>query len=289
MTQRAILGTGFSTTFIQRLLPGVREERLFFSFGEAIPDLREFDVSYWTAGMWAARLQRIGLLHDACSPGANWLPTISPDLLGRSVTNGHLLDLEGSDRVWVKPAEAKIPAFVAGLYTPAELAELFEVEGLSPELELQWTADIIDFDWEHRFYVTDGAVTTGSPYRVAGRAWEPSISWARYAEAEQFAREAVRELAADDMLPPHFTLDVGLNSQTGRWLIVEGNRSWSSGTYGCDARLALDGIYASTHYADERWKWQPDAQIVAQAAAKPLLRVLPLASEDIGFAEFQHP
>lgn len=285
--QRAILATGFSTTFVQRLLPGVQNERFFFSFGEIVPDLSGMDASYWTAGMWAARLQRIGLALNVCSPGADWLPALDPKLLGREVVNGHLGELAGNQRLFVKPAEAKIPAFVAGVYTPAEVAAIFAQEGLNPELELQWTDSLISFDWEHRFFVTDGEVTTGSPYRVADRAWEPSISLDRYSEAERYARGVVQELSGVDMLPPHFTLDVGWDADGERWLVIEGNRSWSSGTYGCDARLALNGIYAATHYTGQRWKWKPDAQIVSQAAAKPLLEVAALDSDSIGFAEFQ--
>lgn len=287
MAAKAILATGFSTTFIQRLLPGIRDERLFFSFGEIIPDLSEFDVSVWTAGMWAARLQRIGLVQNVCSPGADWMPALDRELTGRKIVNGKLAQLANDERrLWVKPAEAKVPAFVAGLYTLQEIEQIFEAESLSPDLELQWTESIIPFDWEHRFFVTDGEVTTGSPYRVAGRSWEPTISWARYDEAEQYAKRVVQLLAQTDMLPPHFTLDVGLDVANDRWLIVEGNRSWSSGVYSCDPRLALDSIYASSHYVGDRWCWKPDAQIVAQAAEKPLLEVLPVDSGSIGFAEF---
>jgi hypothetical protein len=263
----AILAVGDSTRLVTQLAHGLSGRELFFSYGREIPDLSSYDVSYWMGGLYALKLQQLGLALHLCSPGAEWLPGLEPSVTGRTVYSGLVSELqEFSGELFVKPAEAKIRALPAGFYTPADVARIFAAQGFTEAIQLQWTTERLSINYEHRFFVAAGKVITGSPYLVNGGGWHESIDSSRFEEAKAFAQFVLNSYP--DSMPPAFVLDVGLNELTDKWFVIEANRAWSSGLYGSNPALALEVIDEACSYAGELWRWKPDShlrQVVADA------------------------
>ena len=87
--------------------------------------------------------------------------------------------------------------------------------------------------------------------------------------------EFASEVAAQVPGPRAYTLDVAWDVTRRRWLVVEGNRAWSSGLYLCDPAVALTVIAVATGGTDRAWLWRPDEAVVrAQTTWEPL-RLLP--------------
>jgi hypothetical protein len=283
---KAVLAMGDSTRLVETLSKGLNGRKLFFSYGEEIPDLTAYDTSYWMGGAYAAKLQNIGLATNLCSPGANWLPSLDADIAGRKIFSGTVSELPHTvNRIWVKPSEAKIVDFPAGLYTYKEVENIFARNDFSDDISLQWTHDIMDINYEHRFFVADGEAVTGSPYLVDGKGYHENIDRSHMPEAALFAQEV---LTYDpNNMPSAFTLDVGLNQRTGKWFVVEGNRAWSSGFYGCNPSLALDVIDSSCAYSGEQWQWKPDEHLAKLSKTFTPLRISEDSSKDgMHFVEF---
>lgn len=284
---RAILTMGKSTQLVAPILNGSKELGidLFFSFGESIPDLCAYDdVSYWMAGAYALKLQQAGLAKGLSSPGAEWLPQLPIVLLGRSIQSGTLNDLRNVDgKVWVKPSEAKVIDLPAGLYSADEVEAIFAANGFTDGIHLQWTHDVLNLDFEHRFFVADSQVVTGSPYKVAGKGFGPDIDFSQMEAASEFAQhtlDALRENA-----PAAFTLDVAWDMDSKEWLVVEGNRAWSSGFYGADAGAALDVVRYSCNNTNPLWAWKPDEHLMQLSREYTPLRITSTQMEDYGWVK----
>ncbi len=135
-----------------------------------------------------------------------------------------------------------------------------------PELggvSVQWTNTIMDFAAEFRFFVVDGDAVTGSPYLVDGVAdHSAGRSWSRYADAHAVARDFAVALAGSS--PRALVLDIGWDRTRRGWFIVEANRPWSSGLYGCDPDEVAAVIEVSM-CDDSRWEWKPDPVVWSYA------------------------
>jgi hypothetical protein len=284
---RALLTMGDSTRLVEPFLPGLTSHDLFFSYGKTVPDLSSYKtVSYWMGGAYALELKNVGLAQNLCSPGPLWLPDLPFDLVSRKIYSGVIEELKRfSGDVWAKPSEAKVPCFPAAKYSYAELSKIFAENNLVPNLSIQWTPDILPIDFEHRFFVADNQIITGSPYKVHGIGFGKDIDFSEYLAAKEFAAEVLTN--ADN--PPAFTLDVGMNTETGKWITIEGNRAWSSGIYGSNAEAAITVVDYSCSYAEDKWQWTPDFQLIESGKKWERLTVLPIAEEAIGFYKFEKP
>lgn len=283
---KVILTIADSTRLVEPLLSGLGDRRLFFSFGKEIPELSEYEVSIWMGGAYACQLQKLGMVQTLCSPGATWLPSLDSSLTSRTIHSGVLSDLSsyGTTSLWVKPSEAKIQSVPAAAYSYSELTQLFKENDLPADVSLQWTEEILLIDYEHRFFVADGKIISGSPYKVKGKGYSELIDTSEFENAKLFAQFAVE--SDPDNMPPAFVIDVGLNTETGKWFVIEANRAWSSGLYGTDPAAALDVIDYACQYSEEKWQWNPDSHLINLNNQWDDLIVSPLDSLTYGFIEF---
>jgi len=235
------------------------DREVWFSYGEFIPALED-GFLFWGAGKFALSLKQLFPERSFSSPGAEWLGLVPPELSGRSVICESFLDAVAhvDEPVWFKFAELKHDGVKPRSYRPEELLALLVAMPELAEVKSQWTTSHLRLNFEHRFFVVEGEVLTGSPYHVdAVVGFEPGAAWRMFSEAEEFARFAARELV--DQSPRAYTLDVALNEATGKWFIVEANRAWSSGLYGCDPGRALVAVQASL--TPDAWSWLPDSVV----------------------------
>lgn len=273
-----------TSRFASRLLPGAGQREFFLSYGFAVPDPSGYDkVSYWSAGGYSARLRRIGLAGDFTAPGQSWLSTVDPKLTGRQIVTGKLPEIPEGRLLFAKPAEAKIDAMVAGKYTAEAIDLICAKENVPADTLFQWTEDILSINHEHRFYVCDGKVRTGSPYLIDGIVYHDEMTSPRYAEALKAAEFTVRELG--DNQPAAYTLDMGLNEVSGQWIIIEANPAWSSGIYGCDPAVVIDVLDVACNTADDLWRWEPAQYLVDRAAENPALEIV---DPDDGFGIWKY-
>jgi hypothetical protein len=269
----AILTMARSSRIVEPLTKGITNQRLFFSYGQTIPELSDFTTSYWMGGAFALKLRRIGLASRLVSPGATWLPELPVSLTGRTIHEGTLEAFLAYDvPAWVKPSEAKIVSIPAGMYSPAQIQEKFRAENFTHAISLQWTETVMSMNYEHRFFVADSKVITGSPYLVNGVGYHSGISYARYDEAKAFAQHVLDEVET----PPAFTLDVAFDERTEKWVVIEGNRAWSSGFYGADPVAALETVRLSCNHEGDDWLWQPDEHILQLDMEQTQLVVVPV-------------
>ena len=283
---KALLAMGDTARLVESLFTSTDPRELFFSYGDTIPDLSAYETSYWMGGRYAAKLRHIGLATSLCSPGAKWLPSLDRTIAGREVTEGTLGDLSNTvGKLWVKPSEAKIPTIPAGLYSYEELKDLFTAGGFSSNISLQWTHEVLNINYEHRFFVAEGQVITGSPYLVDGKGYRTDIDTSRMSAAQAFAEHVLASDAKN--MPPAFTLDVGLNVATNKWFVIEANRAWSSGLYGCDPTAASDVIeYACSSAIESRWQWKPDTHLTKLVDDLQALEIVNPNEESIGFFRY---
>ncbi|MEZ0493282.1 ATP-grasp domain-containing protein [Kineococcus sp. TBRC 1896] len=280
---RALCVIAESTTVAVRLAPGRGGRRLFLSYAGQVPAAGEFDsLTFWMADAYAARLQLAGLAPALAAPPWDWLSGLDPDLLGRRVVST-TLDRVPPGRVFLKPALLKLVGAPAGVWDVADFRRAALADGADERLRVQHCRDLLDLDHEHRFVVCEGQVLTGSPYRVAGRAWSPSLSSDRSPEAAAFARHVVRELGPDR--PPVCSLDVAWDRGNRRWLVVEANPLWASGPYACDPVAFVDAVEHANVVGVERWAWRAEETQLARARAQePVVAVG--QDEATGYAEF---
>lgn len=262
-----------TSRFASHLLPGAGDRDFFLSYGFAVPDPSGYDtVSYWSAGGYSARLRRIGLAGDFTAPGQSWLSTVDPLLTGRQIVTGKLSEIPEGKLLFAKPAEAKIDAMVAGKYTAEEIDLICAKENVPPETLFQWTEAILSINHEHRFYVCEGTIRTGSPYLIDGIVYHEEMTSPRYTEASHAAERIVRELGGNQ--PVAYTLDIGLDEITGEWIIVEANPAWSSGIYGCDPGVVIDVLDVACNTPDDRWRWEPAQYLVDRVAETAPLEIV---------------
>jgi hypothetical protein len=272
-----ILTMARSSRLVEPITKGVTDQRLIFSYGQTIPELDPQNTIYWMGGAFMLKVRRVGLAASLISPGAQWLVDIDEELSGRKIYEGTLEDYVAFGRTcWVKPSEAKIVKFPAGLYSPEQVVKIFSEENFTHKISLQWTEAVLPLNYEHRFFIADGEVITGSPYLVNGKGYSSTIDTSKYEEAKKFANYALKALGVNN-IPPAFVMDVALNEDTNKWLIVEANRSWSSGFYGSDPKLALEVVKLGCVPSEDKWTWKPDEHLKQVDEEQEPLRVIPYA------------
>ncbi|WP_459643206.1 ATP-grasp domain-containing protein [Kineococcus sp. NUM-3379] len=281
---RALCVIAESTAVALRLAAGRADRRLFLSWGVQVPCAAEHDaLTFWMADAYAARLHVAGLAPALAAPGWDWLSTVDADLLGRRVVST-TLDRLPEGRVFVKPAVLKLVGCPAGVWDTGGFRRAAEREGATGGMRVQYSEEVLELDHEHRFVVRDGAVLTGSPYRVGGRAYHRGLTSSRSGEALRFARQAVRVLGGN--CPPVCSLDVALDVRSGRWLVVEANPLWASGPYRCDPVVFVDAVEAAGTAGSGRWAWAPEETQIARARRQePVVAVA--ERHATGYAEFR--
>lgn len=183
-----ILSIGHSVNLVTSFIPGLDDRELYFSYGKHVPDtLVPEKTALWMGGIHAFRAQQLGFGKHLTSPGADWLPNLPEEFLGRVIKETQLQQLDEYEGVlWVKPSEAKVDSLKPEVYTYAQLQKMLSENLVSGKVSIQYTSTILQPNWEHRFFVMDGRIRTGSPYSVDGTGYHKSISWSKYAEAESF-------------------------------------------------------------------------------------------------------
>lgn len=257
MSQLLVMGR--SIELLKQFEPLVADKDwdLWFSYGEEVPSL-EPDHLFFGAGRFAAALKRLHPERRFSSPGASWLPNLPSELLGRKVHEETFEDALAvmPEKLWFKFSELKHDLVPAKAYIRSELKVILQAQPELKAVSCQWTPELLTLNFEHRFFVVDGELLTGSPYHVDGKVtFAEGSAWRRFEEAEFFARGVARELR--EQAPKAYTLDVAFDVLRERWLIVEGNRAWSSGFYGSDPFKALEAVKVSLA-GDDRWEWIPD-------------------------------
>lgn len=259
---------------------------IWFSYGENIPKLEEPFI-FWGAGGFAASMKNSELVQTLTSPGAQWLANLPKKMILRDIEEVKFIDLVNSDlnvnKIWVKPSEAKISNFKPGVKAMDEIREVLKAHPEYKDFSLQWTDTILALNYEHRFFIADQKILTGSPYLIDGRVFHEDISWNFYEDAYKFAETVVNEL--ENNQPRGYVLDVGFDTQKEKWCVIEGNRSWSSGLYGVDVNKALTSIQISQESSPEniKWNWLPDSLLQANA---PLVKEIDYSPEVSGLFRF---
>lgn len=243
--------------------------RVYYSYGQGIPDDLEPGFLFWGAGRYACSMLAARDDFTPSSAGAQWMSGLPTEFTGRVVHNCTLAELINSravwDRgsVWLKPAELKHPALPPSQWTRDRIAGVVVTNPELGGVSVQWTNTIMDFAAEFRFFVVDGDAVTGSPYLVDGVAdHSAGRSWSRYADAHAVARDFAVALAGSS--PRALVLDIGWDRTRRGWFIVEANRPWSSGLYGCDPDEVAAVIEVSMR-DDSRWEWKPDPVVWSYA------------------------
>lgn len=256
--------------------PGLGHRQLLRDWGWEVPAaiLDANSVSWWMPAEHAARIQRAGFAMNLTAPGPDWLTTVDRSLTGRSVfasTVSELTKRAPDNMVFIKPAEAKIEGFEAAWRSVPETMDICEDLKLPADSFVQWTDTLMNINHEYRFYVLDGTVRTGSPYLTNGITYYDGALDLKGKEAKEFADYALKNIPHQ---PQAYTLDVGWNSFTDSWVVIEGNPAWCSGLYGCDPSEAIKVIEVSCNASpDDDFIWNPDAFLLAKANRKVLLQI----------------
>lgn len=262
-----------SAWMAERFTAGLNGRQMFLSYAHEFPDLSAYDTSsMWLAGGYAARLHRIGLAGSLMAPGQDWLSTVDSSLVGREIVTQPLSAMPYGIQLFAKPAEAKIDAIKAGLYKREYIDTVYQEQDIPVDTLLQWTTTLMDMNHEHRFFIANREVMTGSPYLIDGQVYDGYMTSPRYEEAVKFAEFAVKELGENQ--PPAYTLDVAFDEKSGKWIIVEANPAWSSGIYGADPSSMIDVLDIACNNTDLRWTWKPAEYLMNMAAEAPIMEVV---------------
>ena len=166
----------------------------------------------------------------------DWLSTLPPEFLGRSVDFMPLGKArELGETKFIKPADDK--CFAARVYQPGELEFHELVELQTPTL----VSDVVAFTSEYRCFVMNGTVRTWSRY----------ASFGELVQRDEYGQEdpvlgtpvAFVESLLKRVVAQPSVIDVGVVD--GRWAVVESNPAWASGLYGCEPTAALQVIAAA--------------------------------------------
>lgn len=235
------------------------------------------ETAWWMPTEHAVKLQYSGFSIPFMAPGSHWLPTVSQALTGRFIGSATVEEiLSNKDiflhtetgKLWIKPAEFKHQEFFAGQYSQEGIAAF----NLPPDAVLQWTSTVLNIAEEHRFYVLDNEVVTGSEYLVDGVTYYDGAVSSRKDEALSFVVEAVQEMGLNQ--PPAYTLDVAFDRVSASWVVLEGNPAFSSAIYGSNPKKVVDVLLRCCNPGqnDTKWLWEPDSYLMKKYAHMRPLR-----------------
>lgn len=263
---------------------------IWHSHGFGVPNTHgRAQVAMWTSTAHAARLKDHMEL-PLIAPGPDFLTRhVSRHLLGRSVSTVTLgeayldrLVMSMREPHWVKLAEMKDDRLPAQRCQIRDFVMLARSFGAPDDTVLNICSENLPIWAEDRFFVRDGKVVTGAPYRIGQMIWDADddrSKWPVSPDARLFAEYAVGMFRDQ---PRAYTLDIAtLVEETPHsdlrdvsHVVLEVNPAWSSAVYGADAHEALHTVLASVDYSDEPagWLWRPDPWLVQQAKLKVPLK-----------------
>lgn len=229
----------------------------------------------WMPGAFATRLQVQGICPVLSSPGGAYLPETPHRFLGREVAlfPAILALLNPSEGFW-KLADSKDDRFPARWRTAAELSQDLRTAQVPPAALLQLADVKLDLAAEYRAIISDNAVLTGSFYiDLSGRAHAdpdfadpPDLT---HRAATGFAVEVINDLNTRGLPgPPSYTLDIGLDRTTDRWVVIEANPIWSSAWYSANPALFVAALIHDQMTDPGDWVWKPDPMQIELAARK---------------------
>lgn len=281
---------------VSRFLPGLEDRDMFLSYAREVPDVSEYaSHSYWMAGGYAARLQRAGLAPNLVAPGQYWLSEVSEldeTLTRRKIFTTKITELPAETLLFAKPAEAKIESIPAGKYFTDHLLEICETEGVPADTLFQWTETLLNLNHEHRFFIADEQIRTGSPYLIDGVVYTSEMVSPYFGAAYDAAESFLKILKNSALLPPALTLDVARDEDSGKWLIIEANPAWSSGPYGANPSRILEVLERACAWNegidDAKWLWKPAEYLVDLARKEPLVKIVALEDVTDSSGIFKH-
>ena len=229
----------------------------------------------WMPGAFAARLHHQGVCPPLSSPGGTFLPLMPFEFTGREIAlfPAILAILQPSEGFW-KLADSKDDRFPARWRTAAELTEDLQSAQIPPDAMLQLTDVCLDLVGEYRAVVAGHTVLTGSFYiDLSGRLHDdPDFAEPaplNHRAAADFAEHVVSGLHERGLTgPPSYTLDVGIDRLTGRWVVIEANPIWSSAWYGSKLALFVTALITDQMTKPGIWAWSPDPVLAERAARK---------------------
>lgn len=252
-------------------------------YGLSVPPLD--GAVTWMPGAFAARLYQQGVCPRLSSPGGAFLSLMPRQFTGREVAlfPAALAMLEPSEGFW-KLADSKDDRFPAAWRTADQLAQDLLTAQVPPEAMLHLTDVRLDLIGEYRAVVAGHTVLTGAFYiDLSGRPHDDHD----FADPTEIARSAAADFASEVVAgmnakglssPPSYTLDVGFDRVTGRWVVVEANPIWSSAWYSSNPTLFVTALITDQMTDPGIWVWQPDPVLSERAARKvplPVDRLLP--------------
>ncbi|MFF4168200.1 ATP-grasp domain-containing protein [Streptomyces sp. NPDC001741] len=196
-----------------------------------VPDALRAGDAYLHAGPSFADAVAPALGVAPLEAPADWLARLPAVFVRREIRAVPIREAYGLRRpVFVKsPNDKSIRALVY-----ADGSRLPGPDAVDPETVVLMS-DVVVFDEEHRLYLLDGQVHTGSRYGVSGQLRPAPLS----AEAVAFGNELLS--AAGHTLPSAIVVDVGV-TDAGQWAVVEANAAWASGCYASDPDRALEVV-----------------------------------------------
>lgn len=234
-------------------------------------------MAWWCAGSFAARLGASGVLTSFVGPTAAWQAALPAAAMRRRVHATTLGELRASEvglwfpaGMFAKLADIKLSAVPARWWSHApRFLERCAAAGLPDSTPVLVTGTRLDLVEEHRCFVTAGAVTASSVYRVEDRTWD---SWEGGAQpdSQDAVRFATAVLADVGSQPPGWVLDVG-RTREGDWVVVEANPSWCANPYHGDPSGVVRSVLAGQDPLGRarQWTWEPGEHMAARARMLP--------------------
>lgn len=237
--------------------------------GLDLPNIQPADA-LWTPMEWATRALHDPRIHPApihlCDPGPDFVTQLRPDLTLTTVAQ--LRDQPYAGERFAKPANCKIEWFPAAFYAFTDLP----LDRLQPDTQLLHTELRLSLVEEHRVWVLDGTPATSSIYlrhHPDGHqeTWHPDLTSQRSADAIAVARQVLQGTPT----PPTLVLDLGLLN-SGEWVPIETNPTWSSATYSGNPTEIVRCILAAATANPTPWDWQPDPHLLTRTMRQHPLR-----------------
>lgn len=221
---------------------------------------------WWAPSAWAACVWQSGIRLPLTSCGHTWMTILPWEYVRRGIhvcTTDNITDLSHTEddyQVHVKLTEAKLESFPARLHHRKRLKDTIAQYGLPANTWLQ-LSEPVNFTMECRFWIANGAITTGSWYLVDGVLWDHEDF--KNGPPHVFDRMIllVTQLLTDRRVkyPNGFVLDVGLTDED-QVLVVEANASWSSSPYTGRTGGIVESIAAAHDFDNQHshWRWFPN-------------------------------
>jgi len=176
----------------------------------------------------------------------DWLAKLPEEYVNRKITFTTLAEARKiNEKKFIKPADDK--CFPAQVYESGNDLPKHVVLDNTPTL----VSDVVNFTSEYRCFIKDRKVTTACCYLYKHYGKEPEINNpANYYQNNDLVLEFMTKLLADERVEcaPGSVIDVGRckkDDEALKFVVLETNPVYASGTYGCEMVAVLDAINAA--------------------------------------------